>query len=92
MNKLQLFVLLQDTVAHIKHGSHLAPNYGYVKGQVLNMFGKKRATSKQLLVYIGHVYIEVLEDRQQFEDYVIKWGVADIYDEELIKMTPDVEV
>lgn len=87
MNKIQLFVLLQDTVSHIKMGMHLAPNYGYVKGEVLKMFGKKRATSKQLLTYIGHVYIEVLDEREKFEEYVLKHGVADIYNEQLIKLT-----
>jgi hypothetical protein len=87
MNKLQLFVLLQDTVAHIKNGHHLAPNYGYVKGEVLKMFGKKRATSKELIAYIGHVYIEVLNDRKKFEDYITKWDLVEVYNEQLLKLT-----
>ena len=57
ISKIQLFVLLQDTVSHIRTGKHFARNYHHCKQEVLNAFGyDKRTPSIKLLVCIGHVY------------------------------------
>lgn len=94
MNKLQLFVILQDTVSHITMGIHLAPNYHHVKQEVISMFpafkGKKRLPSKKLLVLIGEVYIHY-GWKQEFNDYMYKQeerhaGLCEMYDNTSEKM------
>jgi len=90
ISKIQLFVLLQDTVCHLKTGNHLAGNYHYVKQQVLNAFGyDKRTPSLKLLVCIGHVYCEVVKDRKTFQDYITKNGLVDDYNKELDRIAVD---
>ena len=87
---IQLFALLQDTVMHIKTGQHLAPNYGYLKNEVLSAFGyNKRASSIKLLACIGNVYIELQEDAKTFRDYVVKHGVLDKYNAEVDRLAKD---
>jgi len=87
---IQLFVLLQDTVSHIQTGKHLTGNYHHVKQEVLNAFGyDKRTPSIKLLVCIGHVYIEVAKDQKTFEDYIVKKGLLDAYNEELDRIAVD---
>ena len=88
MREIQLFVLLQDTVMHIKQGVHLAPNYHWAKGEVLRMHGvtNKRTSSKKLLVYIGGVYDQVLNKRQKFEDYIEKFDLSEVHDDTLDKI------
>ena len=84
ISKIQLFVLLQDTVCHLKTGHHLAGNYHHVKQQVLGAFGyDKRTPSLKLLVCIGHVYCEVVNDRKTFQDYITKNGLIEDYNNEI---------
>jgi hypothetical protein len=60
INKLQLKVLLLDTVFHIRHKHHLAPNYHYMKGVVCDVVGlSRRCTSKKLLEGIRSIYDQV---------------------------------
>ena len=87
---IQLFVLLQDTVSHIQTGNHLTNNYHHVKQEVLNAFGyDKRTPSLKLLVCIGHVYCEVVKDRETFESYISKFGLVDAYNTELDRIAED---
>jgi hypothetical protein len=59
MNALQLKALLLDTIMHIKHGSHLHPNYKVAKQTLCEIMGVSfKTTSKTLLIYIGGVYAE----------------------------------
>jgi len=84
ISKIQLFVLLQDTVCHIQTGRHLARNYHHVKQEVLGAFGyPKNTPSLKLLVAIGHVYCEVVNDRDTFEDYIQKNELVEKYNKEL---------
>jgi len=98
MRKLQLFVLLQDTIFYIQTGAHLAPNYHHCKSYVMNRFAEfkdkplNRCTAKQLLVLIGCVYDEN-GWFSEFEEYMLKCddrdsmtGILDIYNEQLEKM------
>jgi len=56
-NRLQLKALLLDTIMHIKHKEHLAPNYINVKRQVCEFMGiSPRCTSKVLLSALGVIY------------------------------------
>ncbi len=90
ITELQLFVLLQDTVTHIRTGHHLAPNYHHVKQEVLNAFGfPKNTPSIKLLVCIGHVYVEVVKDRKKFEDYINKYKLVEAYNNELDRIATD---
>lgn len=92
MNELQLFVLLQDTVAHIRTGKHIAPNYHGCKQKVLGSFGIKKASSVTLLALIGHMYMSVLEDRETFEEYVLKHDLVETYNIELERLVSKYEV
>ena len=90
ISNIQLFVLLQDTVCHIRTGCHLAPNYHHVKQEVLKAFGySKRTPSMKLLVCIGHVYIEILQDVETFHNYIIKFNLVDEYNAELDRTVED---
>lgn len=90
ISEIQLFVLLQDTVSHIRTGKHLAGNYHHVKQEVLNAFGyDKRTPSLKLLVCIGHVYIEVLNDQKTFVEYIEKFDLVDAYNAELDRIAED---
>lgn len=90
ISKIQLFVLLQDTVCHIRTGKHLVPNYHHVKQEILKAFGyDKRTPSIKLLVCIGHVYIQVVGDVKTFQDYISKFGLVDAYNEELDRIAED---
>ena len=90
INQIQLFVLLQDTVFHIKTGNHLAPNYHHVKQQVLSAFGyNKRTPSLKLLVCIGVVYCEVVDDRKTFQEYLEKFDLIKKYNQELDRIAVD---
>ena len=56
-NRLQMKALLLDTIMHIKHKQHLAPNYTNVKNQVCDFMGlSRRCTSKVLLSALGVIY------------------------------------
>ena len=90
ITKIQLFVLMQDTVTHIKTGKHIAGNYHHCKQQVLNAFGyDKRTPSLKLLVCIGHVYCELLNDQKTFADYLRKNDLIDEYNTELDRIATD---
>jgi hypothetical protein len=90
ISKFQLFVLLQDTVCHIRTGNHLTGNYHHVKKEVLNAFGyPKNTPSLKLLVCIGHVYIEVLNDTKTFVEYLEKFDLIDAYNDELDRIAVD---
>ncbi len=98
MRKIQLFVLLQDTIFYLQTGSHLAPNYHHAKSYVMRCFADykdkplNRCTAKKLLVLIGCVY----DDNgwfADFEDYLRKCderdsmtGILDTYNDQLEKM------
>jgi len=90
INKLQLFALLQDTVTHIKFGQHLAPNFRSVKQSVLAMFGaSKRTSSRDLLAYIGHLYIQELKQPKKFTSYIEKHNLTDVYNKAVNKLAQD---
>lgn len=56
-NRLQMKVLLLDTIMHIKHKQHLAPNYTNVKYQVCDYLGmSRRCSSKALLAALDVIY------------------------------------
>jgi hypothetical protein len=56
-NRLQVKALLLDTIMHIKHKQHLAPNYVNVKRQVCDFMGiSHKCTSKVLLSALGVIY------------------------------------
>jgi len=56
-NRLALKALMLDTIMHIKHGHHLAPNYQYMKHQVCDAMGvSRKCTSKTLLEAIKSIY------------------------------------
>jgi hypothetical protein len=56
-NRLQMKALLLDTIMHIKHKQHLAPNYTNVKNQVCDFMGlSRRCNSKTLLSALGVIY------------------------------------
>jgi len=84
-NKLQLFAILQDTVFNLNTGGHLARNYGLIKKDILNLFGKKKATSLQFLVYIGQVYTEI-GDQKTFDDYIKNKNLDTLFNDQLNKM------
>jgi len=94
MSKLQLFVLLQDTIAFIQHGHHLAPNYAFCKNFVLKQYGLgKRTNAKKLLVCIGDQYHRN-GWMDTFEEYMLKcdrlkFGIINTYNVELDKMAED---
>jgi hypothetical protein len=90
ISKIQLFVLLQDTVCHLKTGNHLARNYHHVKQQILSAFNyPKNTPSLKLLVCIGHVYCEVVNDRETFQEYISKNGLIEKYNTELDRIATD---
>lgn len=56
-NRLQMKALLLDTIMHIQHKQHLAPNYKNVKYQVCDFMGiSRRCSSKILLSALGVMY------------------------------------
>lgn len=56
-NRLQIKALLLDTIMHIKHKQHLAPNYTNIKYQVCDFMGmSRRCNSKTLLLALGVLY------------------------------------
>jgi len=60
INRLQLKAILLDTITHIKHKQHLAPNYHYMKQVVCDTVGlSRKCTSKTLLEGIKWIYNEV---------------------------------
>ncbi len=94
MTKIQLFILLQDTIMHITNGLHLSGNYHHVKSAVIDMFegyrGQKRLPSKKLLVLIGEVYSHY-GWQEEFNDYMFKCeerhqGLCEMYDDMADKM------
>lgn len=85
ISKIQLFLLLQDTVTHIKFKRHLASNYGHVKNQVISLFGRKKATSLETLVYIGEIYTRSGIE-EEFNNYLIKFNMVDTFNDQLNKM------
>eukprot|EP01049_Picozoa_sp_SAG25_P003290 SAG25_NODE_188_length_12354_cov_23.716116_12_plen_93_part_00 len=90
ITEIQLFVLLQDTVSHIRTGKHITGNYHHCKQEVLNAFGyDKRTPSIKLLVCIGHVYLSVLEDQKTFSNYIRKFDLIDAYNNELDRIAQD---
>jgi hypothetical protein len=74
INKLALKALLLDTIVHLKHGHHLAPNYHYMKHTVCELTGvSKKCTSKTLLKSIEHIYTQA--------------GLAEEYDRTLTRFS-----
>ncbi len=56
-NRLQMKALFLDTIMHIKHKQHLAPNYANFKRQVCGYMGiSHKCTSKVLLSALGVIY------------------------------------
>jgi hypothetical protein len=75
INRLQLKALLLDTVFHIRHKQHLAPNYHYMKEVVCDIVGlSRKCTSKKLLEGIRAIYDEV--------------GLIDEYNKVITKLNP----
>lgn len=65
-NRLQMKALLLDTIMHIQHKQHLAPNYKNVKYQVCDFMGiSRRCNSKLLLAALGVIY----QRAGLYEDY-----------------------
>jgi len=90
ISNIQLFVLMQDTVCHLRTGKHLTSNYKHCKNEVVKAFGKKKASSITLLVYIGHIYMTCLEDTKTFSDYLKKYpNLTDQYNIELDRIAED---
>ena len=75
INRLQLKALLLDTIMHIKHKTHLAPNYTNVKYIVCDALGiSRKTTSKKLLNYIGDIY-HSNGLGQEFESTLVKFDL-----------------
>lgn len=75
VNQLQLKALLLDTIMHIKHGTHLAPNYTNVKSIVCDAMGiSRKTTSKKLLNALGHIY-HSNGLGQEFESTLVKFDL-----------------
>ena len=94
MLKIQLFVLLQDTVCYIQHGQHLAPNYHHCKNVVLKQYGRSpRTSASKLLVCIGDQYFrngwgdEFTEYLKKYDK--LKSGLIATYNTELDKLAKD---
>jgi hypothetical protein len=57
INKLQLLLLLQDTIVHYKHGMRLSRNSAQFKAMFCESVGLPRNTkSEKLLSVLGHIY------------------------------------
>mgnify|MGYP000455474865 CR=1 FL=1 len=75
INRLQLKALLLDTIMHIKHKQHLAPNYTNVKNVVCDSLGiSRRTTSKKMLDAIGGIY-HSNGLGQEFESTLVKFDL-----------------
>lgn len=88
-NQLQMTALLHDTTAHIKFGSHMAPNYQTVKKQVLSAFGMKKASSIELLVCLGELYINHFGMEGKFMKHLHNSGLANAWARQNIMMTQE---
>lgn len=77
MNKLQLFMLMQNQVMEIKTGMKLTRVVTQVKVAFKGMVGlPKRASNLQVLQHIGYVY----QDNgigKEFNDYMTKRGMLE---------------